>query len=181
MTNRPPLPIPDSYWVKPGQFLAGEYPGRAERGLSEARLLGFLHAGINTFVDLTHPGELSPYEPLLKEAAGSLGVDPYYVRMPIRDHDVPSPAEMKSILDEIDRALAAGRSVYVHCWGGVGRTGTTVGCYLVRHGLSGQQALSRLGGWWQAIPKRAYFPSSPETPEQVQFVLNWRETGIRGG
>ena len=27
-----------------------------------------------------------------------------------------------------------GRKVYVHCWGGVGRTGTVVGCYLVRQG-----------------------------------------------
>lgn len=34
-------------------------------------------------------------------------------------------------------ALAAGQTVYVHCYGGIGRTGTVVGCWLVRHGLSG--------------------------------------------
>ena len=32
---------------------------------------------------------------------------------------------MQEILDAVDRALAAGRNVYLHCWGGIGRTGTT--------------------------------------------------------
>ena len=32
----------------------------------------------------------------------------------------------------------------MHCWGGVGRTGTTVGCWLVRHGRSGTEALAEL-------------------------------------
>ena len=38
--------------------------------------------------------------------------------------------------------------MYLHCWGGVGRTGTVVGCWLVRHGRTGDEALgsSRSGG-----------------------------------
>ena len=35
-----------------------------------------------------------------------------------------------------DRQLAAGLGVYVHCWAGVGRTGTVVGCWLIRHQLA---------------------------------------------
>lgn len=32
------------------------------------------------------------------------------------------------ILDAIDARLEAGKSVYVHCWGGIGRTDTVAGC-----------------------------------------------------
>ena len=38
---------------------------------------------------------------------------------------------MRIILGALDTALKAGEIVYVHCWGGVGRTGTVVGCHLV--------------------------------------------------
>jgi protein-tyrosine phosphatase len=82
---------------------------------------------------------------------------------------------MKNILDAIDLSLAGGQRIYIHCWGGVGRTGTTVGCYLVRHGKSGQEALDHLTALWQKVPKRFAHPRSPETEEQMQFVLNWKE------
>jgi hypothetical protein len=80
---------------------------------------------------------------------------------------------MAGILSAIDSALAEGRNIYVHCWGGIGRTGTTVGCYLVRQGLTGEQALAQLAGLWKDVPKSSYFPRSPETDRQVKFVLNW--------
>ncbi|WP_374108489.1 hypothetical protein [Nostoc sp. XA010] len=39
---------------------------------------------------------------------------------------------MRSLpLPPIDRALNGQEKVYVHCWGGIGRTGIVVGCYLV--------------------------------------------------
>jgi predicted protein tyrosine phosphatase len=96
-----------------------------------------------------------------------------YYRFPIGDFGLPSPAQMKAILDQIDESLGAGRRIYLHCWGGIGRTGTTVGCYLVRHGLDGEQALRQLAEWWQAVPKSRIHPFSPETREQVNFVLAW--------
>ena len=48
---------------------------------------------------------------------------------------------MTAILDAIDTSLTGGRLVYVHCWGGVGRTGTVVGCWLLRHGLATRDAV----------------------------------------
>ena len=48
----------------------------------------------------------------------------------------------------VDDALGEGRTVYVHCWGGIGRTGTVVGCWLVRHGLTGRGALDQIADWW---------------------------------
>ena len=82
---------------------------------------------------------------------------------------------MLGILNEIDGALADGHRVYIHCHGGLGRTGMAVGCYLVRHGSTGPHALRRIQACWQSMPGRRFMPISPETPAQVRFVLDWRE------
>ncbi|HEY5903488.1 MAG TPA: hypothetical protein VIU39_13105 [Anaerolineales bacterium] len=167
----PERPIAASYWVLPGRFLAGEYPGSFDEDEAEARIRRFLDAGFNSFIDLTQPHELVPYEPLFL-ASGASRAD--YARMPIRDRGIPSPQTMTAILDHIDRSLDAGRQVYLHCWGGVGRTGMTVGCYLVRHGLTGEQALEQIAEWWASSPKRFHYPRSPETDEQVGYILGWK-------
>ena len=174
-------PIPESYWVEPGHFLAGEYPGHAYGEQLRQRLDSYLDFGIDTFIDLTDPNELHPYLPILKEQAGYYGIDIRYKRYAITDHGVPTLETMQAILDEIDSSLTAGRKVYVHCWGGIGRTGTTIGCYLVRHGRTGQQALAQLAEWWQDVPKSRMWPHSPETERQVQFVLNWNDSHLPKG
>jgi protein tyrosine/serine phosphatase len=170
-----PLPIPESYWVLPGRFLAGEYPGGFGAERVRRRVDAFLKAGINTFIDLTGPDELPSYLPILTEKAEAHKQQVETINLPIRDFGLPTRAEMVIILDTIDAALAKGRNVYLHCWGGIGRTGTTVGCYLVRHGLTGEQALARIAEWWQVDPRRTYYPRSPETDEQVKFVREWHE------
>ncbi|MCS6993665.1 MAG: hypothetical protein N2117_00140 [Anaerolineales bacterium] len=169
-----PRPIPETYWVAPGRFLAGEYPGvpwMPER--TRQRLDAFLSAGFDTFFDLTVSGETEPYEALLREQAGYYAVSVRYVRFPIGDFGLPQPAQMTAILDSIHAALAEGRKLYLHCYGGIGRTGTVVGCYLVRQGLTGQQALEQLAAWWRGVPKSHRYPHSPETLQQEEFVRAW--------
>ena len=46
-------PIPNSYWVIPGRFAAGEYPGHWNASESDAKLARMFDAGIDHFVDLT--------------------------------------------------------------------------------------------------------------------------------
>ena len=166
-------PIPESYWVEPGRFLAGEYPGYSYSEQMRQRLASFLDFGINTFIDLTDPNELPSYLSLLAEQARHHEIEIRYNRFPIIDRHVPSPETMQAILDEIDLSLAASRKVYLHCWGGIGRTGTVVGCYLVRHGRTGQGALAQLAEWWQAVPKSRIWPHTPETARQTEYILNW--------
>jgi len=168
-------PIPESYWVEPGRFLAGEYPGRYYGEQLYQRLDSFLDFGINTFIDLTDSNELPSYVPELSERARYYELEIHYKRYTVTDFDIPTPERMKEILDAIDAALAAERKVYVHCFGGIGRTGTTVGCYLVRHGHTGGEALAQLAEWWQTVPKRRFWPRTPETDEQRNFILNWEE------
>ena len=63
--------------------------------------------------------------------------------------------------------------MYVHCWGGVGRTGTIIGCWLSRHHEPGQAALDKLKELWKKNPKRHRRPRSPENDLQDDYILTW--------
>jgi protein-tyrosine phosphatase len=176
MTDKP---IPESYWVVPGTFLAGGYPiSSVDDVLARQCLAAFIDAGITSFFDLTRAGELLPYHPILQEEALHYGIPIQYQRLNIQDKGLPSREQMQALLDTLDTALAAGQKVYLHCWGGIGRTGTTVGCWLVRHGLSGGQALNRLNDLYRTSAQSYIFPRSPETEAQVNFILGWVEDGL---
>lgn len=166
-------PISESYWVEPGRFLAGEYPAHFDTEKTRKRIDALLEAGFDTFIDLTKPNETVAYIRLLLDEAKAYELDVKHLRFPIGDFGLPTPERMMSILDTIDAELQAGRKVYLHCWGGIGRTGTTVGCYLVRRGKTGEEALRQLAEWWRKVPKSIIHPTSPETREQADFVLNW--------
>jgi len=166
-------PISESYWVEPGRLLAGEYPARFEVESTRQRIDALIQAGFNTFIDLTKPNETVAYIHTLMDEAKLYEVDVQHQRFPIGDFGLPTPEKMMSILDTIDAELQAGRKIYLHCWGGIGRTGTTVGCYLVRRGKTGEEALRQLAMWWQTVPKSQIHQRSPETREQAEFIRNW--------
>jgi hypothetical protein len=167
------IPFVDSYWVVPEKLLAGQYPGGQDDATTRRRVQSLIQAGITTIIDLTMPGDAYfTYYKVLPEEAREYETWVERVNFPILDYSVPTPERMKDILDLIDEKLAAGERVYVHCIGGRGRTGTVVGCYLVRHGASGEQALAQIehlrkdtANWWK---------SSPESDAQVEFVKNWK-------
>ena len=175
-------PHSNCYWVQPGRLLAGEYPGAFTTNAARHKVRLFLDAGVTFFLDLTHPADgLEPYVDLLMVEAKAYPRPVTYRRLAIRDRDVPSVAQMVQTLDLIDEVLARGQVVYVHCWGGIGRTGTVVGCYLARHHdrdqsmERGDAALAQLAALWQTVEKRDRHPQSPETPAQVAMVRNWQE------
>ena len=148
--------------------MAGEYPGNDyDQSQSERRLDALLDAGITTFIDLTETHERVPYEALLRERAGYYQVEINYHRFSISDLGIPPKEKMHAIQSLIQQTLAAGGKPYVHCWAGIGRTGTVVGCFLTQNGLSADEALRQ-------VQQFCYYASSPETEIQKEFVRNWR-------
>ena len=176
-SNDPDRPIRNTYWVVPGRFLAGEYPGDLDPGEATRKLNVLLRAGITHFIDLTAPRDrLEPYAEIAKSEARKLGLSVEWEQHPITDMSIPSsPQQMAAILDAIDAAMDDGRNVYVHCLGGVGRTGTAVGCWFVRHGCTGDQALAEIADRWKGVEKAARFPISPQTSTQIRYVRRWAE------
>lgn len=166
-------PIPDSYWLLDGNLLAGEYPATADEDASRVKLSRFLEAGIRTFIDLTEADEpLAKYDALLREIASERGLEVRYFRFPIRDVGLPADRSLvRQIFVTIRDEMAAGRPVYVHCWGGVGRTGTIIGCWLVEYGADGASAIARIAELRQRTPDG--FKPSPETHEQRRYVCDW--------
>jgi len=132
-----------------------------------------LKAGVTFLLDLTKEGEygLKPYAPLLLEEAIALGRSVKHQRMSIPDMRIPTVEEMVHILDTIDAVLEAGHTVYIHCYGGIGRTGTVIGCYLARHGLSGEDTLAEIACLRKGTPDG--WKRSPETFAQRDMVRNW--------
>ena len=187
---------PFSYWVLKGKLAAGEYPGN-QFSLNAATMVatlvhqvialfssGFrvwntpsrkigslMDTGIDTFIDLTEPGERPGYGSYLHRERRRRTRRSTYYRFPIADRDVPNKGAMKELLDLLDSEMNAGRSVYVHCFRGLGRTGTVIGCYLVNQGLSGSEALSRISELRKDVA--GSFRKSPETDIQRDFVRNW--------
>jgi ADP-ribosyl-[dinitrogen reductase] hydrolase len=87
------------------------------------------------------------------------------LRHPVRDLDVPAdPVTYRAALDRVRQRVRAGQSVAVACRGGLGRTGTAVGCLLRDGGLSGPDAV-RL--------TREARRNTIERDTQVAFVESW--------
>ena len=157
-------PFPEAYWVEPGFLLAGPYPAPRWAHITHDKLERLLQAGIQLFVDLTKPDEALSYADKLIGKA-------HHQRMPISDFDTPPPDEMMNVLNTLDYALRRSQRVYVHCLAGMGRTGTVIGCYLVRYGMDGAEALETIRDLRANTP---FFCSrSPETEAQRQMVLRW--------
>ena len=179
-----PGPTDRSYWVVENRFAAGAYPGKKGRRELERVpevVEQLLDAGLDRFVNLTQDypggtdGHLTHYDSDVEPHAE---VDRYA----IRDVYIPTDEFMVEILDAIDDDLAGGHNVYVHCWGGVGRTGTVVGCWLIRHGYATADDVLemisdlRIGDAGRGPNAgRGETRESPETLEQVDFVVGWEQ------
>jgi hypothetical protein len=174
---KPATPFPDSYWVVDGKFLAGEYPSNRDDAKAVEKIRRLLGCGVNSIVDLTEAGEydLRNYQMMLAVEALRLGMDVRHTRMDFADGSVPSAGHVRRVLDFIAAEIAAGRVVYVHCFGGIGRTGTIVGCWLAEHGHAGAKAIQVIAEWRAGTPDG--HRESPENGGQKRFVEAWPPRG----
>ena len=175
-----PRPIPNSYWATPF-LLACEFPWDP-REQYNPKIDALLRAGVRTFIDLTERGELQPYDEVLGQRALQQDIDSSSIEyhcFPIRDRGLPASLQLvHQVMDVLEDNERRGRISAVHCRGGVGRTGTLVGCWLV-HSLiakDGREALSIVDALWKTVPKSKRISHSPETGAQYDFVLKFKRT-----
>ena len=160
-----PPPFPDSYWILPGKLLAGEYPGARKPEEAVRKLERLRRAGVSFVVDLTEEGERAGGAPLFDTRCE-------VVRCSMPDGGVPERDSVRRALDLMDEALGKGKTVYVHCWGGHGRTGVVAGCWLQRHSLADAgSVLDVLAQLRKNMPDAG--KPSPETEGQRRLVQQW--------
>jgi hypothetical protein len=172
-------PLAGAYWVVPGRLLAGAYPGAKDLADSRFNIENLLEAGIRCIVNLMEPDEedrsgfsFVPYDRIFQAVSSRFGIKVRLIRYPFRDLGVPSRHKMVEILDTIDEAIEKAEGVYVHCRGGIGRTGTVVGCYLIRHGLAtGANVLEQIALLRREVSMT--YGNSPETFAQRLMVKSW--------
>ncbi|KLO09774.1 hypothetical protein SCHPADRAFT_795769, partial [Schizopora paradoxa] len=173
------------------------YPKIDLRCPSLAKLLSLVRIGVRTFIDLTAPSDnLCPYSPLLPALSSALTaatgeeIQLDYYRVPIEDRSLPSQAAVSKLLALLSSLEARSRAqskskssspirkpslTAIHCRGGIGRTGTIVGCYLLQSGRakSGPEALRVINAEWAFVRKRDRYPESPETGAQWEYVRSY--------
>lgn len=117
-------PFPRSYWVVPGLFLAGNYPGNTDPEICVEKMRKLLDCGIRTVVNLQDENELNhenrpfpDYGSKLDFLASKMGEAISLHRMSIENYSIPETGVMEKILDTIDSSISKKRPVYVHCWG----------------------------------------------------------------
>src|SRR4051812_14003423 len=112
----------------------------------------------------------------LKEDAEKRGLT--VVHLPIPDQGVlPDPQPVRKLVGDIDAMVAAGKRVVIHCVGGLGRTGTVAGCWLVQRGLAPDAAIAQLHETRKS-------PHCPENSKQERFIaasIAWRSVGSHLG
>ena len=165
-------PLYQSFYLGDGALFAGEYPGDKYGEKAKDKIRHMLHFGVRHFIDLTEEGELNPYAHLLPD-------DCTYDRFPIRDVSIPrSTYDVYRLIDRINQLSKRNDGyVYIHCWGGVGRTGTIVACFLAEsmQDPTLENALTSLRNRFSQMPKSSH-RVTPETKEQVAFIGQYVET-----
>lgn len=157
-------------WLEPGDFpvrVPGRLgmtilPGRKDRGRSLADDLAVLREqGVSRLFTLATPDELEwAGVGELRAAAERLCITVESCAIP--DQRAPTLDQAEALVRSILASLAEGRSVVVHCVGGLGRTGTIAACVLVARGASAADAI--------ATVRRVRGPRAVETEEQERRV-----------
>ena len=169
-----------SYWVVPGKLLAGGYPGSEDPMEEKGNLKGLIQVGIRHVISLMEPQEYNrpddpfpPYVDHMESIAETMKISVTFDQISIKDFSVPTERQMVRVLNQIDMCINE-KTVYVHCWGGKGRTGTVVGCYLARHGFAtGNEVIKKIKEFRKDTVDCS--DPSPETREQISMVINWRK------
>lgn len=157
------------YWVDgpwPGKLALAARPRGGEWLQDE--LENWRRAGVHTVFSLLTPEEERDLD-LLHEERVTKEHDMAFTSFPIPDRQVPdSETKLAKVLERVDKELASGKNVVLHCRQGIGRSGLVAACLLVTKGLDAGAAIKRLS--------TARGTPVPETAEQRRWIGHYAST-----
>ena len=148
----------------PGVLLLHPCPGIAGRRLDEDLAL-LRKLGAEAMLTLLPGGELTLLQlgrDALEQACSTHGLD--WRQAAIDDMDVPDRAFVEgwsAIGKWVERHLARGAAVSIHCRAGLGRTGMVAARFLVEQGVAADEAIAAI---------RSVRPGSIETAAQEAWI-----------
>jgi protein-tyrosine phosphatase len=203
-------PTPESNWVIPNVLLVGAFPASQDDDETFLLISEILKLGINKFVCLQQEYRetgvteamwrgghgLRPYfEDVKKIVANKSKFDAFrgvkicnsselsFVHFPIRDCGITDDSAVLKLCRQLVKAISEGAVLYLHCWGGHGRTGTVVCIMLyLMYQLNAQEAMNRC----QIVHDMRQYPvevGSPQTQsqrDQVTRVINQLKEEMEG-
>ena len=146
-------PTPESNWVIPGTLLVGAYPASQDDEETYDLITSILKERVTTFVclqqeyqdegiteEMWRSGQaLRPYFRDVKTVVRNKAMFPdlqgfdivdverlRFVHFPIRDCNITDDDRVLELAQSLVRSVSEGEVIYLHCWGGHGRTGTLV-------------------------------------------------------
>ncbi|QXZ09479.1 ATP-binding cassette domain-containing protein [Comamonas sp. Y33R10-2] len=120
-------------WLVPGRLAGTPWPGVVHD--MDADLKALSRCGVTMLITLTEKD--FPQEPLVRHGLKNF-------HLPVYDHEPPTVAQIQMLLARMSAAMRRGEVLAVHCLAGLGRTGTVLAAWLVREGLTGEEALRRV-------------------------------------
>ena len=94
--------------------------------------------------------------------------DVKYLHIPSNDMGVPEFVDLVSAVDFIHNRITNDEPVMVHCLAGMGRTGTLLACYLVKHQkMSADEAIQKV---------RAERPGSIQSFPQEEIIFQFAKS-----
>ncbi|KAL3153369.1 hypothetical protein ABBQ38_011709 [Trebouxia sp. C0009 RCD-2024] len=177
-------PTPWCNWVVRGQVLAGAYPASTDDKETDKILTILLERGIEVFVCLQAEVSLNIPEcmwragrglrPYIKDAQriltrarlnGSARITQSklnFLHLAIIDGSITTDSAISRLAEDCCDRVRAGEKLYIHCWGGHGRTGTLVALMLARlYDLTCADALK----YTQAFHDSRRYPQNVRSPQ----------------
>lgn len=158
----------NKYFIGVPNIYAGEHPTIIKDRVSNCeRIEQLINEGFTDFYDLTENFELPNYTQWLRP-------DNLYINFPIKNLSVPtSIKETYTLIQSISEISfrSNGRKAYIHCYGGVGRTGMIVACLLAYyyHDYDYESVMERFQKVYKNYTKSVYM-NAPETVTQREFI-----------